>query len=416
MDLTYLPIEGKSRAYWTMVAILGIMVAVFVTGFFVYYLKGKQVWGISNAIPWGQLITLFIYFIGLSAGAIVVSGLSYVLGREEYKPIGRIAIYLGLIIFIGAIVSVLVDLGRPEKFWRLFMFGYLNNMTSMFAINSIWYGGYILLMLVYLWLALENKTKLAMIVGTIDVLWAIGVHSFTGEIFGVVAAREILHSPIKPFEFIAAALTSGTALLIIVVVASFKFSKRYIDKKVVLSLGKLLSMIIIVLFSMVFFDKLTNIYVPKREGTVFLFTGPYWWLFWLFQIGMGIVIPLIILFHPRAGKSIKGVVVASISVVIGVLGERAALIIPGTAQVQQLYPGNIEGVWGTPGIFQITFWETAMTLGIVGLVALLFVLGLKHLPLLPASTEGEEPKPAEIIASESEAGSELHQGNNLIEN
>ena len=405
MDLTYLPIEGKSRAYRTMVAILGIMVAVLVTSFLVYYLRGMQVWGISNAIPWGQLITLDIYFIGLSAGAIVVSGLSYVLGREEYKPIGRIAIFLGLLIFIGAMVSVLVDLGRLEKFWRLFMYGYLNNMTSMFAINSIWYGGYILLMLVYLWLAIENKTRLAMIIGTIDVLWTIGVHSFTGEIFGLVGAREIFHSPIKPFEFIAAALTSGTALLTIVVVAAFKFSNRYIDKKVVLSLGRLLSKIIIVLFVMVFFDKLTHIYVPKREGAVFLFTGPYWWLFWIFQIGMGIVIPLIILFHPKAGKSIKGVVVASISVVIGVLGERAALIIPGTAHVQQLYPGNIEGVWGTPGIFLITFWETALTLGIVGLVTLLFVLGLKYLPLLPAGAEGEEPKPAEATASESEAGS-----------
>lgn len=409
MDLTYLPIEGKSRAYRTMVVILGIMVAVLVTSFLVYYLKGMQVWGISNAIPWGQLITLDIYFIGLSAGAIVVSGLSYVLGREEYKPIGRIAIFLGLLIFIGAMVSVLVDLGRLEKFWRLFMYGYLNNMTSMFAINTIWYGGYILLMLVYLWLAIENKTRLAMIIGTIDVLWAIGVHSFTGEIFGLVGAREILHSPIKPFEFIAAALTSGTALLIIVVVAAFKFSNRYIDKKVVLSLGRLLSMIIIVLFVMVFFDKLTHIYVPQRKGTVFLFTGPYWWLFWIFQIGMGIVTPLIILFHPKAGKSIKGVVVASISVAIGVLGERAAVIIPGTANVQQLYPGNIEGVWGAPGIFLITFWETALTLGIVGLVTLLFVLGLKYLPLLPAGAEGEESKPAEATASESEAGSRLHQ-------
>jgi len=415
MDLTYLPIEGKSRAYRTMVAILGIMVAALVISFLVYYLKGMQVWGISNAIPWGQLITLDIYFIGLSAGAIVVSGLSYVFRREEYKPIGRIAIYLGLLIFIGAMVCVLVDLGRLEKFWRLFMYGYLNNMTSMFAINSIWYGGYIILMLVYLWLALENKIRLAMIVGTIDVLWAIGVHTFTGEIFGLVGAREILHSPIKPFEFIAAALTSGTALLIIVVVAAFKFSNRYIDKKVVLSLGRLLSMIIIVLFVMVFFDKLTHIYVPQRQGTVFLFTGPYWWLFWIFQIGMGIVIPLIILFHPKAGKSIKGVVIASISVAIGVLGERAAVIIPGTANVQQLYPGNIEGVWGTPGIFLITFWETALALGVVGLVTLLFVLGLKYLPLLPAGAKGEESKPAEATASESEADSRLHQGNNLYE-
>ena len=285
------------------------------------------------------------------------------------------------------------------------MYGYLNNMTSMFALNSIWYGGYILLMLVYLGLALANKTRLAMIIGTIDVLWAIGVHSFTGAIFGLIGTREILFSPIKPFEFIAAALTSGTALLTLVVVAAFKFSKRYIDKKVILSLGRLLSIIIIILFAMVFFDKLTHIYFPHRAGAVFLFTGHYWWLFWCFQIGMGLIIPLIILFHPKAGKTVKGVIIASISVVIGVLGERAALVIPGTAQVQQLYPGNIEGVWGAAGVFPITLWETTMTIGIVALVALLFVLGLKYLPLLPDSESSEVPASESSEAPASEEGS-----------
>jgi len=410
-DLTYTPIEGKTRGFRIMVAILGFMVAVLIASFLVMYLSGQQVWGISNAVPWGQLITFDIYFIGLSAGAIVVSGLSYVLRREEYKPIGRVAVLLGLIIFTGAMVCVLVDLGRPEKFWRLFMYGYLNNMTSMFALNSIWYGGYLLLMVVYLWLAIENKTRLAMIIGTIDVLWAVGVHSFTGAIFGLIGTREIMFSPIKPFEFIAAALTSGTALLTVVVAAAFKFTNRSLDKKVITSLGRLLSFIIIVLFVMVFFDKLTHIYFPHREGAIFLFTGPYWWLFWIFQIGMGIVIPLIILFHPRAGKTVRGVIIACISVVIGVLGERAALVIPGTAQVQQLYPGHIEGMWGAAGVFPITLWETTLTLGIVCLVALLFVLGLRFLPLLPAteavkvpaaSEGGEEALPEEKSVTEAE--------------
>ena len=59
-----------------MVVILVVMVVVLTISYVVAYLKGFQVWGINNAVPWGQLITLDIYFIGLSAGAIVVSGLS----------------------------------------------------------------------------------------------------------------------------------------------------------------------------------------------------------------------------------------------------------------------------------------------------------------------------------------------------
>ncbi len=372
-------------------ALLGVMVAVMAAAFMVAYLRGQQVWGISDAVPWGQLITVDIFFIGLSAGAIVVSALSYVLKREEYKPIGRIAVFMGLLIFAGAMVSVVLDLGRPEKFWRPFAWGFLNNPSSMFAFNSIWYSGYLLLMIVYLWLVLENKHRLAAIVGTIDVLWAMGVHSFTGAIFGLIGTREVMASPIKPFEFITAAITSGTALLTLVVLATFRYTHRPLDKKIVTALGRMLSIVIIVLFVMVFFDKLTHIYFPAREGVLFLFSGPYWWLFWVFQIGLGIALPLAILFHPKAGRSVKGIAVACSSVVVGVLGERAAIVIPGTAEVQPLFPGQIQGIWGTTGFFPITLWETLLTLGIVCLVALLFVLGLKYLDLLPATKREEGP-------------------------
>ncbi|MDD5126856.1 MAG: polysulfide reductase NrfD [Dehalococcoidales bacterium] len=397
-ELSYAPIEGKSRSYRSLLFAIGIVIAIFIVSYLTAYLKGLQVWGISNVIPWGQLITLDIYFIGLSAGAIVVSSLGYVFKKEEYKPIGRLAVYVGLLCMIGAMICVLTDLGRPEKFWRLFMFFYLNNMTSVFAINGIFYGGYILLMIVYLWLVIEGKHRLAVIIGTVDVCWAVLVHTFTGSIFGLIQTRDILTSPIKPFEFVVAACTSGTALLIILAFISFKASKRKIDPKLLVSLGKLLSYFIIVLLIMVFFDKLVHTYFPHRQGTVFLTTGPYWPLFWIMQIGMGIVLPLIILFHPKAGKTVKGALAASLSVVIGVFGERAAIVLPGTAQVQQLFPGELQGIWGTPGSFPVTFWETTMSLGAVAMVALLFVLGLRYLPILPAQP-AEEPKPVTVPAS-----------------
>jgi Ni/Fe-hydrogenase subunit HybB-like protein len=264
-------------------------------------------------------------------------------------------------------------------------------MTSLFAINGIFYTGYILLMLFYLWLILENKMKTAAIVGTVDVLWAIAVHMGTGAIFGLIGNREILFSPIKPFEFLAAALSSGTALIILVLVVTYTFTRRKIDPALIISLGRLLSMIILALSVMVFIDKLTHMYFPNREGTVYLFTGNYWWLFWVFQIGMGIIIPLALLVHPRIGKTVRGVVLASVFVMLGVLGERAALVIPGMAHPQPIYPGNIEGIWGTPGIFFLTTWETLLTLGILSFVALFFVLGLKFLEILPVSENVPTP-------------------------
>src|SRR4030043_959933 len=186
MERNYSTIEGTSRGYKVLVALLGVGVAVFITSFLVAYLKGQQVWGVNNIIPWGQLIPFHTVLIGLSAGAIIISSLSYVFKREIYEPIGRMAVFMGILVMVGAMSFVMVDLGRPEKSWRLFMYFYLNNMTSLFAINSIFYTGYITLMLVYLWLIFEGKKRLAAIVGTVDVLWAIAVHMGTGASFGFI--------------------------------------------------------------------------------------------------------------------------------------------------------------------------------------------------------------------------------------
>jgi molybdopterin-containing oxidoreductase family membrane subunit len=384
VDVSYSPVEGKSRNYKWLVAVLAAVALLGLVSFVITYIQGHQLLGTNNAVPWGMPIILFVYFIGLSAGSLILSSLTYVFGQEQYKPIARIAVLTAVLLIFGAMVFIAVDLGRPEKFWRLFMFFYLNNMKSMFAINGILYSGYFVISLIYFGFIVANKPRFTKIIGTIAVIWAIMVHTGTGTIWGVVASREIYYSPIKPFEFLAAAITSGTGLLILIVTATLYFTKRNIDKKLILSLARLLAIVIVVLLVMVFFDKLIHAYFPAREGTMFLFTGPYWWLFWCLQIGMGIVIPLVILFHPRAGKTVKGVLIASASVVIGVLGERAALVIPGTAQVQQIYPGTIEGVWGTVGTFSITFWETALSIGIIALAALPFVLGLKFLEVLPA--------------------------------
>jgi molybdopterin-containing oxidoreductase family membrane subunit len=398
MNLSFVPLEGKSRNYKLLLAILGALVLLGLASFIVSYIEGHQVFGSNNAVPWGMLIFLFIYCIGLSAGSLILSSITYVFGREEYKPIARVAVYLAILLIFAALLFIAVDLGRPEKFWRLFMFFFLNNMTSMFAINGVLYSVYMVLSVIYFMFILANNTKYTRILGIIAVIWAIMVHTGTGCIWGFISTREIYASPIKPFEFLTAAITSGMALLILVVTGTLKFSKRIINNDLIFNLSKMLRIALIVLLVMVFFDKLTHIYLPPREGTLFLFSGPYWWLFWILQIGMGIVIPLIILFNPGTGKSMKWVLTGCASVVIGVLGERAALAIPGLAEVQQLYPGNIEGVWGAVGTYSITYWEVTLSIGVLALVAFLFVLGLRYLELLPVT---EQPQPSESSEAES---------------
>jgi Ni/Fe-hydrogenase subunit HybB-like protein len=395
MSLNFETIEGKSRGYNTLLVILIVLSAAGFVSFMVSYIKGHQLLGGGNLTPWGLPIVVAIYLIGLSAGSLILSTLTYVFGKEEYRPVSRVAVFLAIVLIFGAMVGIGLDLGRPEKTWRLFMFFMLNNMRSMFALNTILYGGYFAIGLVYLWSIFAARSKMIKTMGMIAIGWAALVHMGTGAIFGFVAARPIFYSPLKPFEFLAAAMVSGLALLMIAIVAVFKYTKRQYDQKIIFSLSRLLFALIVGLVVIVLIDKLTHVYPPDREATIWLFTGPFAWVFWGLQVGCAYLVPLVLLTHPRYSKSLKGVLAAAVFVVIGIFGERFALVIPGTAYPLPFYPGKIEGMWGAAGTFPITVVETLMSLGVFTLMGLFFILGLKYMELLPVTEKKEEkPQPA----------------------
>lgn len=387
---TFTSIEGKSRGFRILAVTLGAFSVIGLTCFMVSYIKGHYLLGTSNVIPWGMPIVVTIYLIGLSAGSLILSSLTYVFGKKEFRPISRLAVYLAIVLIFGAMIGISLDLGRPEKGWRLFMFFILNNMRSMFAINGILYGGYFAIGILYLGLIFAEKPKWTRAMGILAIFWASFVHMGTGAIFGFIAARPIFFSPVKPFEFLTAAMASGLALLIITVVSVFHFVKREFDRKILFPLSRMLLVLIILLSVIVLLDKLTHLYSPNREPALWLLTGPFSSIFWGLQVGCGYLLPILILIHPRFKKTIQGVMIASFSVVIGIFGERFSLIIPGTAHPLPFYPGKIEGFWGAPGAFPLTPIESLMSIGIFAMMGLFFILGLKHLELLPVDAKEEQ--------------------------
>ena len=260
----------------------------------------------------------------------------------------------------------------------------------MFAINGILYGGYFAIGIFYLGLIFAENPKWTRALGILAIFWAALVHMGTGAIFGFIAARPIFFSPVKPFEFLTAAMASGLALLIVTVVSVFYFVKREFDRKILFPLSRMLLVLIILLSVIVLLDKLTHLYSPHREPAIWLLTGPFSSIFWGLQVGLGYLLPILILVHPRLKNTIQGVMIASFSVVIGIFGERFSLIIPGTAHPLPFYPGKIEGFWGAPGIFPLTPIESLMSVGVFAIMGLFFILGLKYLELLPVDAKQEQ--------------------------
>jgi molybdopterin-containing oxidoreductase family membrane subunit len=391
MEIKFESIEGRSTEFYVTLAVLA---ALGVVGFLatVYAIKhGLWVTGMHNRVPWGIQITMAVYYIGLSAGSLVISGLYGVFGRLEYKPFARLAVWVAMLFLIAGLLSILTDQGRMD---RVFVQPFVHfNLQSMFSINPILYVGHILICVVYLWALFKEKKKVTTFIATLAFGWAFCVHSGTGAIFGF-GARVLYESPLLPASFVAAAMASGTALMIVLIVSLFRITRRVVDDELVLWLGRFLSVTLLVV---VYFLAAENAYrayvVELREAAIYyLFGGFHAVLFWVGLILIGCVIPMFILFR-RTGRQIKWVVVASLMVVFGVLCERYVIVFPGLTHPPDMFPGMeivAPGLMEGFATYSISGLEVLQALGVFGVIGFAFVLGLKVFKLLPTEARALE--------------------------
>jgi Ni/Fe-hydrogenase subunit HybB-like protein len=270
----------------------------------------------------------------------------------------------------------------------------------MFSINPMLYIGHILICIIYLWALFTEKKKLTAFVATLAFGWAFCVHSGTGAIFGF-GARMLYESPLLPASFVAAAMASGCALMIVVIVALFRITRRHVDDALVLWLGRFLAVTVIVVVYFLFVENAYRAYVVElRDAAIYyLFGGFHAVLFWFGLIIVGLCIPMIILFNGRTGKSVKWVVFASVLVVFGVLCERYVIVLPGLTHPPDMFAGmEIAGSVIEEGVagYTVSITEVVQALGVLGAIGFLFVWGLKTFKLLPTEARSlERPVSAE---------------------
>lgn len=390
MEVKFARIEGTSKSFYLTVAVL---VAFFLAGVYSTYLMyahGLYLSGMTNRVPWGLQISMAIYYIGLSAGSLVVSGLYGIFGKMEYKPFARIAAFLAMLFLMAGLLSIFTDQGRID---RLFVmpFTYFN-LTSMFSLNPALYSGHIMICVIYLWALFKEKGALTKVASLTVVLWAIGTHTGTGAIFAL-APRELYSSPLLPPSFVAAALSSGAALMILIMVGLFRATGRHLDDEIVVWLGRrLLPVFLLSALYVMLIENLHRVYQAgsHEAGMYFLFGGFHSWLFWGGLILFGSIVPAVLLFIRRTGTSIPWLIVCSILVVFGILCERYLIVIPGLMHPPEILPGmEITSSLVNEGIatYSISFWEVLQALGVLSFVGLAFIMGLKFLRLLPVEAK-----------------------------
>lgn len=399
-------IEGKSAGFWTASAILAGLALGWMVASLIRFTQGFYLSGLSNSVTWGGAKVLFVLFVGLSAGSLMISGLAVIFKQKEYKVLGRVAAFNSVLFMVGALSILISDWGR---FDRLFLPFYMINPRSMLSLNAFIYSTYLTVGVLYLWAQFKENDRWMTVLGTAAVVTAVFVHSGTGFIFGIINGRDMYFSSITPLAFVIAALSSGTALAMLILYYSFKFTHREIDKRFFLQLSKVMLGLIIFVFYLVTIEHLTHLYDPEfQHGEKFVMFGGnfFTFVFWIQLYLIGLVIPVIILFNPRTNKSIGWILGASAMHVFGVLGERMLFILPGQVLAQPIFPGYTVASGFQDGIdvaYIPRLVEWFQFIGIFGFLGLIYLMALKLLPLMPAEGVYIKPVHEEVAVTEEEA-------------
>lgn len=387
------------------------LLVVFVVGMYSlikgYFLQGMTSTNLTNQVPWGGWVAFYIYFIGMSAGSFLLSTLVYGFGMKQYERIGRSALLSAIVSMITAITFIFLDIGRPDHIFNSIIYW---NVTSTMAWEIHFYIVYIALLVTELYFsmrkdlvtlstkpgplkkfyqlltfgyvnissqALEKDRKRLKVLGIIGIPTAIfGVHGGTGSIFAVVKARPFLNTGLFPVIFILSALVSGTALSIAIYVIKSRVKKEKIDIPMVRNLGAMLSLFLAIELGMEWYEFLIGYYnLEGKELAAMqhMAFGPYSYTFWLFQMGLAMIFPLILLFVPKTNKSVNWILFASIITIIGVVGVRFNMVVP--FLIEPVLDGLPVGAY-YPNLSE---WVTSF--GLIAMCLILYTIGEKLLPI-----------------------------------
>jgi molybdopterin-containing oxidoreductase family membrane subunit len=405
-------VAARSTGRRALVAWIGLLLTVMALGavaFVHQYNTGLIVTGMRNTVMWGQYILFFMFFVGLSAGGLIVASAGRLFGVKAFKPITRLAVLEATVAVLLAATFILPDLGRPERMLNIFLYP---NLTSPMIWDITIVIVYMAMSAFYVWLyaradLARRGSRLAMGTGTSErtmareervkgaMAWvalpaAILLHSITAWIFGLQISRGFWYSSIMAPLFIASALVSGLGLVILLALVLRRLGRLHFGDDLVALLGGLLGTFIAVEGFLVLAEYLTASYPGAPEADVFarMLVGPYAPLYW-FEIGVGLVVPFVILAIRPLRRNPVWVATAAGIGIVGIFVHRLNLVLNGLSYANiQLPPGLPIGTdQGGATSFATSYWyvptlvEWLIVSGVLAFGALAFTVAVIVLPM-----------------------------------
>ena len=397
----------------------------------------------STNVPWEMLVSNYVFLVGSSIGLCIVSSLGWVFGLQRFELIGKRGVFMALLTILFGLSSIGLHLGHPER--GAIYNALTPNLRSAMWWMGTFYPPYIALVALWYWLLARAKLaktaaeseglkakvyqlmaleglkaylyrqlpleklearisrilplekiglsldsdgadlKWARVIGTLALISGLLAYTVEGSLFAHAEARPFWYGALYPVDFLLGASFCGFAWLMAAGIITYKVKGEEIPAKLrdlFYEMAEILAVLLSVGLLFTIYKLGHGLFEPAKAKTIMLFlNGPFSLAFWLFEIAIGIVLPIFILLYATRRRKLAGIPVASIMVLVGYFVKRYDFIV-----ASQVYP--LIQRQNPLSSYLPTFMEVLLIGGVIGAFLLTYTLGVEFLLL---KEEGNSP-------------------------
>lgn len=386
-NMTPAPQSQRRALVWTdFFIVLGIvMLIIGLTSMAQRLTQGLAPTNLTSYVPWGLWVGFYDYLVWLEVGSLMVfTVLFYLVGMKALKPIKPYVLFTGFTVVLMALLIVLLDLGRPERFWHVLIYPDFGSMITW----MVWlHSAYLLVLAAELFLTLFGGSRvdgLLKFLGYLSLPMGLALIIVSGSIFGVIATRPLWNTASLPLMFLISSLAAGAGLLALLVVLFWPEKRDETYLNIVQRLARLTSVLLaggvfaagVIGFTMLYQGSGNPI---RAEGINLILSGPYAWSFWVLHILLGVLVPLVMMTIAPRNPLMVGI--STFLSTVTFVAVTLNVVIP------VLVTPELEGLataFNDPKLSLSYFpntMEWLMLVFIFGFGSLLYGIGLRVLPL-----------------------------------
>ena len=368
-----------TKVYYLWCAFLLAIIGVGISFYAKQLDAGLIVTNMKDQVSWGLYIGNFTYLVGVAAAAILLVIPAYIYHFDPIKEIVVLGELLAASAIIMALMFIMADLGRPDRFWHVIPFiGILSFPNSLLAWDVIVLNVYLVLnaivpiyILIKMYFRKEPVKKFVIPLVLLSIPWAVGIHTVTAFLYNGLAARPFWNASILAPRFLASAFCSGPAIALIIFQILRKTTGLQIKNEALFKIAELMA------YAMFINLFLLGAEIFKEYYTATIHLAPMQYLFqglhghhalvpWIWSAMAMNITAFLIFLIPETRKNLITLNIGSLLIILGVWIEKGlGLIVPGfvpdpLGEIYEYLPNINEiaislGIWAS-GLFIFTMF------------------------------------------------------------